>query len=75
VPNQENNIEELERRFPTLAGAAFAAARARVLAAGLSVLESDQGRLYEVFPDGRRVLVKIIEAPMPNIPGRRIIIW
>ena len=74
MPNQENNIEELERRFPTLAGAAFAATRARVLAAGLSVLESDQGRLYEVFPDGRRVLVKNIEPPIPNIRGRRFTI-
>ena len=74
MSDEENNIEELENQFPALAGAAFAAARKRVLASGNSVLQSEQGHIYEVFPDGRRVFVKDIEPPTPDVPGRRIVI-
>ena len=74
MPDQENNIEELENQFPSLSGAVFAAAREQVLASGNSVLQSEQGCIYEVSPDGQRVKVKDIEPPTPNIPGRRITI-
>lgn len=74
MPDQENNIEELENQFPALSGAAFAAARERVLASGNSVLQSEQGHIYEIFPDGRRVLLKNIEPPTPNASGRKITI-
>jgi len=75
MPDQESHIEELEGQFPLLAGQAFAAACERVLASGDSVLQSEQGRIYEVSPDGRRVVVKSIEPPTPNVSGRRITIW
>jgi hypothetical protein len=74
MADEANNIELLESQFPALSGSAFAAARAEALAAGLSVLESEQGYLYEVFPDGRRVKVKKIEPPIPVQAGRRITI-
>jgi hypothetical protein len=74
MPDQENNIEELENQFPALSGVAFAAARERVLASGNSVLQSEEGCIYEVFPDGRGVVVKNIEPPTPNVPGRKITI-
>jgi len=45
-----------------------------VLASGQTVLESENGFIYEVFPDGRRVPVKQIEAPTPVAPGSKITI-
>jgi hypothetical protein len=74
MPDQENDIEALENLFPTLSGSAFAAARERVLASGQSVLQSEQGEIIEVFPDGRRVLVKKIEPPTVVVPGTKITI-
>ena len=74
MPDQENNIEILENQFPALSGSAFAAAREQILASGQSVLQSEQGYVYEVFPDGRRVMVKKIESPTSVVPGRKITI-
>jgi hypothetical protein len=74
MSDQEKNIEVLETQFPAISGSAFAAAREHVLASGQSVLQSDQGNIYEVFPDGRRVLVKTIEPPTHVEPGCRITI-
>jgi hypothetical protein len=70
----ENKLELLESQFPAASGSAFAAARDSVLASGQSVLQSEQGFIYEVFPDGRRVVVKQIEPPTPVVPGSKITI-
>jgi hypothetical protein len=59
----DSDIQKLESQFPAVSGPAFAAARERVLASGQSVLESADGVIYEVFPDGRRMPVKHIEPP------------
>ena len=67
----EAEIQQLESRFPLVSGAAFAAARQQVLASGQSVLQSEDGFIYEVFPDGRKVLVKAIEPPTRMVPGRK----
>jgi hypothetical protein len=69
MSDQENAILKLEDQFPALSGVAFTAARAQTLASGQSVLQSDQGFIYEVFPDGTRKLVKKIEPPTPIVPG------
>lgn len=74
MADQEDDILQLESQFPAVSGSAFAAARERVLASGQTVLESENGFIYEVFPDGRRVLVKQIEAPTPVAPGSKITI-
>ncbi len=74
MADQKNNIEILEGQFPAVSGSAFAAAREQVLASGQSVLQSEQGYIYEVFPDGRRVAVKKIEPPTPVESGRKITI-
>jgi hypothetical protein len=74
MADQEDTIVKLENQFPAVSGEAFAAARQRVLASGNSVLQSEAGYIYEVFPDGHRVMVKSIEPPSPNVPGRKITI-
>lgn len=70
MPKQEFEIQRLESQFPPVSGSAFCAARARVLASGQSVLQSEGGFIYRVFPNGRKELVKQIEPPTPVIPGR-----
>ena len=74
MADQENTIVKLENQFPAASGAAFAAAREQVLASGQSVLQSEQGVIYEVFPDGTRKRVKEIEQPTPVVPGSKITI-
>lgn len=70
--DEESDILKLESEFPAVSGAAFAAARERVLASGQSVLQSETGSIYEIFPDGRRRLVKEIEPPTLGVVGRKI---
>jgi hypothetical protein len=70
----DQDIEDLESQFPAASGSAFAAARERVFASGQSVLQSEQGVIYEVFPDGTRKRVKDIEPPTPVVPGSKITI-
>jgi hypothetical protein len=74
VAMSDQDIQKLESQFPAVSGSAFAAARARVLESGQSVLESENGIIYEVFPDGRRVEVKRIAPPTPCITGSVITI-
>ena len=72
MPDKTKDIEKLETQFPTVSGSAFATAREQVLASGQSVLQSEHGCIYEVFPDGRRVLLKQIEPPIPAVSGSKI---
>jgi len=59
----DQEIQTLEDQFPALSGSAFATARNQMLQAGESVLQSENGVIYRIFPDGRRVEVKKIEPP------------
>ena len=70
----DQEIQVLESQFPTASGAAFAAARKRVLAAGHSVLESSDGVIYEVSPNGKRKRVKTIERPIRVTVGSKVTI-
>ena len=54
-------IQNLESPFPAVSGSAFAAAREQAFASGHSVLASDDGVIYEVFPHADRRRVKQIE--------------
>lgn len=65
----DHEIQILESDFPMLSGKAFAAASERVLASGQSVLQSDGGYLFRIFPDGRKEEVKRIEPPTLATPG------
>lgn len=70
----EKIITDLENGFPALSGVAFAAARKAALAAGLSVLQSENGVIYEVFPDESRIERKRIEPPVPIAVGTKVAI-
>ena len=65
----DEDIQSLENQFPPASGAAFAAARERVLESGQSVLQAENGVIYEVFPDGRRVEIKKIDPPANYTAG------
>jgi len=65
----EQDIQKLESQFPPVSGSAFAAARDKVLESGQSVLHSENGVIYEVFPDGRRVEIKRIAPPTQFVSG------
>ncbi len=67
----DKDIQKLENQFPALSGQAFAAARQQTLDAGLSVLQSRHGVIYEVFPNGERTVVKHIAMPISVVPGSR----
>ena len=65
----ESDIQALESQFPPVSCQAFAAARQHVLESGQSVLQTEDGFVYRVFPDGRKEVVKKIEPPTPAQPG------
>lgn len=73
-PLDEQRIEQLELSFPASSGAAFASAYDRAIQAGFSVVVSDNGAIYEVFPEGQRKLVKTIAPPSPAQPGQKFTI-
>lgn len=60
-----------EEELPAKAGEAFAAARAKVLASGQSVVESRNEYIYEVFPDGREIVLKKIDPPRKVVAGQK----
>jgi hypothetical protein len=74
MPDQEDEIQRLESQFPMLSGSAFAAEREKALRAGCTILESKDGVLYEVSPDGTRRFVKRLDPPTPVVPGTKLVI-
>lgn len=72
MSNEENEIQTLESQFPLLSGQAFAEARQKVLNAGHSVLQVEDGGLYRVDPLGNKTLVKEIEPPQLFIVGTKL---
>jgi hypothetical protein len=72
--DSDKALDALEKRIPALAASATREAYEHVLQAGLSVLVSDQGVIYEVRPDGSRVEVKRIEKPVAVNRSSRFVI-
>jgi hypothetical protein len=62
-------IQHLESQFPGLSGKAFAEARRNALDAGFPVMQSEDGFLVEVHPDGRKERLKSIEPWIPVQAG------
>jgi len=71
TPRDDQQIEQLERDFPTASGVAFSNARNQAFHAGLSVMVSDGDSVFEVFPDGQRKWIKSIAPPSPAKPGQK----
>ena len=67
----EQTMRFLEEHIPELAESAVTQAYWQALASGSSVLESDNGVIYEVFPDGTRKVVKTITPPSPVTLGEK----
>lgn len=63
MPTSEKAMRFLEEHIPVLAQSAVTQAYWQALASGSSVLESDNGVIYEVFPDGTRKFVKTTTLP------------
>jgi hypothetical protein len=74
MATSEEALNYLESQIPALSESAVTVAYWQTLASGESVLESDQGTIYEVFPDGTRKPVKQIAAPVPVDPTRKVTI-
>ncbi len=72
MSDPEKTMTYLEEQIPALSCSAVTVAYWQTLASGESVLETDNGAIYEVFPDGSRRLVKQIAAPTPVETGRKI---
>jgi hypothetical protein len=67
----EKAIDYLEQHIPELAESAMKQAYWQALASGSSVLEHENGVIYEVFPDGTRRAVKTVPAPTPVKAGEK----
>jgi hypothetical protein len=65
----DEDIQIAESRFPAVSSEAFAAARRQVLASGESILQREGEKVYRVFPDGRKEMVKEIDPPTPAERG------
>lgn len=63
MPNSEKAMRFLEEHIPELAQSAVTQAYWQALASGSSVLQSENGAIYEVFPDGTRKLIKTTARP------------
>jgi len=74
MAKEDSDLDPVERELPPASGVAFARARINVLASGLSVLQSQDGAIFEVFPDGRRRFVKAVDPPTVDVIGRKIIL-
>jgi hypothetical protein len=60
----------LEEHIPELAEIAFKQAYWAALASGSSVLMSEKGNLVEVFPDGKRKIIKKLPPSTPVTRGQ-----
>ena len=72
--SDENRIEQLELSFLAASGVAFSNAYEQAVLAGLSVVVSEQGKIFEIFPDGQRRLIKEIAPPTRAHAGQRFTI-
>ncbi len=70
----EKSMQFLEEHIPELAQSATTQAYWQTLASGNSVLQSENGVIFEVFPDGQRIIVKKITPPTPvNVGEKRVL--
>ena len=70
----EEALNRLEDQVPELADIALKQAYWQALASGSSVLEAEEGVVYEVFPDGTRKAVKQIAPPTLVAIGQKLVL-
>ena len=70
----EEAICFLEEHIPELAEVAFKQAYWAALASGSSVLIGEKGNLVEVFPDGKRKVIKPLPPLIPVTRGQRLML-
>ncbi|MFA6917090.1 MAG: hypothetical protein WC222_11880 [Parachlamydiales bacterium] len=68
----EEMICFLEESIPEIADAAVTRAYWHALASGGSVLERRDGNLVEIFPDGRRQVVRKLQPTMDVTIGQKV---
>lgn len=68
----EKELNYLEEHIPELAEAALKQAYWAALASGSTVLMSENGNLVEVFPDGKRRIIKPLPSPTRVTPGQKL---
>lgn len=68
----EEAMSYLEQSIPELATVAFKQAYWAALASGSSVLINENGKLVEVFPDGRHKFIKHLAPSIPVTLGQRL---
>lgn len=73
MSNEEKELRTWEV-LPARSGEAFVAARERALASGQSVLQSANGVIYQVSPNGAAREVKRIDPPLRVEKGKIIIL-
>ncbi len=71
MTTSEKAMRYLEENIPELARSAITQAYWQALASGSSVLQTDNGVIVEVFPDGTRSFVKTIAPPTAVTMGEK----
>jgi hypothetical protein len=72
VTLSEEAMSYLEKHMPELAKVAFKQAYWAALASGSNVLVSENGKLVEVFPDGRHKFIKHLDPSISVTPGQKL---
>lgn len=67
----EEAITYLEEHIPEMAELALKQAYWNALASGHSVLISENGKLVEIFPDGKKKFIKSLPPRIPVTPGTK----
>lgn len=68
----EEAMSFLEEHIPELADVAFKQAYWAALASGSSVLIKEDGKLIEIFPDGKKKFIKDLPPSIPVTLGQII---
>jgi hypothetical protein len=71
MPLDEETVSFLEEQIPELAVLALRQAYWQALTSGNSVLEHEDGVIYETFPNGTRKVVKVTGPPLRVVRGEK----
>lgn len=72
ITYKPEDIEQQEADFVNRSDEAFHAAYKQAMAAGISVLMAEDGVIYEIFPDGRKIKQRTIAKPTSRPKGTKI---